>query len=125
MTWFTDNPLERMMQQKPLPIWRNREMITPSGGQRPFGGEIMLNTLPVSDLRNKFTEIEEVVKRREVVYLTKNGYGSMVVLSPEQYSALTESIELKPVEADKQAAKRPVRHSPQEVFSCAKERIPR
>lgn len=125
MTWFTDNPLERLMQQKPLPIWRNREIITPSGGQRPLGAKIMINIRPVSDLRSKFTEIEEVVKRGEVVYLTKNGYGSMVVLSPEHYSALTEDIELKPDEADKQAAKSPVRHSPQEVFSCAKERIPR
>ena len=125
MTYFTDNPMERLMQQKPLPIWRNREMITPSGGQRPMGGEIMLNTRPVSDLRSKFAEIEETVKRGEAVYLTKNGYGSIVVMSLEQYTALTEDIELKPDEADKQAAKGPVRHSPQEVFSCAKERIPR
>ena len=50
----------------------------------------MLNIRPVSDLRNKFTEIEETVKRGQPVYLTKNGYGSMVVMSLEQYSALTE-----------------------------------
>ena len=41
----------------------------------------MINIRPVSDLRNKFTEIEESVKRGQPVYLTKNGYGSMVVLS--------------------------------------------
>ena len=31
----------------------------------------MLNIRPVSDLRNKFSEIEETVKRGQPVYLTK------------------------------------------------------
>ena len=48
----------------------------------------MLDIRPVSDLRNKFSEIEETVKGGQPVYLTKNGYGSMVVLSLEQYAAL-------------------------------------
>ena len=43
----------------------------------------MIQIRPVSDLRNRFTDIEEVVKTGEPVYLTKNGYGSMVVLSIE------------------------------------------
>ena len=34
---------------------------------------------PVSDLRNKFSEIGKKVKEGKPVYLTKNGYGSMVV----------------------------------------------
>ena len=56
---------------------------------------------PVSDLRNKFPEIEEaVLKNGEPVYLTKNGYGSMVVMSLEQYAELTDNIELKLDEAD-------------------------
>lgn len=50
---------------------------------------------PVSDLRNKFSEIEKKVKEGKPVYLTKNGHGSMVVLSIEQYSQLTEDIEMK------------------------------
>ena len=66
----------------------------------------MLNIRPVSDLRNKFTEIEETVKRGQPVYLTKNGYGSMVVMSLEQYSALTENVEAKLDEADRAAAAR-------------------
>ena len=42
----------------------------------------MINIRPVSDLRNKYPEIEELVlKEDEAVYLTKNGYGSMVVMS--------------------------------------------
>ena len=49
----------------------------------------MINVRPVSDLRNKYPEIEELVlKEDEAVYLTKNGYGSMVVMSLEKYSKL-------------------------------------
>ena len=71
----------------------------------------MITIRPVSDLRNKFTEIEDCVKSGKPVYLTKNGYGSMVVLSLEQYAALTDDIELKLDEADKAAAADPVRYT--------------
>ena len=77
----------------------------------------------VSDLRNKFTEIEDTVKKGEPVYLTKNGYGSMVVLSLEQYAALTDEIELKLDEADKAAAVDSTRYTEDEVFNRVRERI--
>lgn len=49
----------------------------------------MINIRPVSDLRNKYPEIENLtVKEDEVVYLTKNGYGSMVVMSLERYAKM-------------------------------------
>ncbi|MBQ4265664.1 MAG: type II toxin-antitoxin system Phd/YefM family antitoxin, partial [Clostridia bacterium] len=64
----------------------------------------MINIRPVSDLRNKFPEIEDIVKKGSPVYLTKNGYGSMVVLSLEQYAALTDEVELRLDEADRAAA---------------------
>ena len=49
----------------------------------------MINIRPVSDLRNKYPEIEELfLKQNEAVYLTKNGYGSMVVMSLEKYAKL-------------------------------------
>ena len=82
----------------------------------------MITIRPVSDLRNKFTEIEESVKG-EPVYLTKNGYGSMVVLSLEQYAALTDEIEMKLDEADKAAAADSVRYTEDEVFSRVRNRI--
>ncbi len=64
----------------------------------------MMNIRPVSDLRNRFSEIEDVVLRSgEPVFLTKNGYGSMVVMSLEQYSALTDEVEMKLLQADKAA----------------------
>lgn len=41
---------------------------------------------PVSDLRNHFAEItKEVQETREPVFLTKNGVGSIVVMSMESY----------------------------------------
>ena len=54
----------------------------------------MINIRPVSDLRNKYPEIEELVlKEDEAVYLTKNGYGSMVVMSLEKYAKLMSDAE--------------------------------
>ena len=50
----------------------------------------MIQIRPVSDLRNKFTDIESIVQTGDPVYLTKNGYGTMVVMSIEAYSRLTE-----------------------------------
>ena len=83
----------------------------------------MINIRPVSDLRNNFTEIESVVKKGEPVYLTKNGYGSMVVMSIEQYSALTDDVELKLDEADRAADSSDVRYSGDEVFKRVRGRI--
>lgn len=84
----------------------------------------MMNIRPVSDLRNKFPEIEEIVlKSGEPVYLTKNGYGSMVVLSIEQYSALTDEVERKLDEADGAATRSDVRYSGEEVFQRVRGRI--
>ena len=84
----------------------------------------MLHIRPVSDLRNKFPEIENtVLKNGEPVYLTKNGYGSMVLLSLEQYAALTDDVELALDEADKAAELSDVRYSGDEVFGRVRRRI--
>ncbi len=54
----------------------------------------MINIRPVSDLRNKYPEIENMVlQENKEVYLTKNGYGSMVVMSLEKYSELIDELE--------------------------------
>ena len=46
----------------------------------------MPNIRPVSDLRNKFSEISNAVHETgEPIYLTKNGYGDMIVMSIEAY----------------------------------------
>ena len=84
----------------------------------------MINIRPVSDLRNKFPELEEtVMESNEPVFLTKNGYGTMVLLSIEQYSALTDDKERKLDEADAAAAKSDERYSADEVFTRVRSRI--
>ena len=63
----------------------------------------MIQIRPVSDLRNKFPEIEMLVNEEQPVYLTKNGYGAMVVLSLEEYASLVDNVAVKLDEADKMA----------------------
>ncbi len=50
------------------------------------------------------------------MYLTKNGYGSMVLLSLEAYSELTDPVENALDEADLQAEKDSRRMTHEEVF---------
>ena len=84
----------------------------------------MLQIRPVSDLRNKFAEIENIVStNRTPVFLTKNGYGSMVVMSLDLYESLTENIENRLDEADFQAASTNKRLSHDEVFSKIRSKI--
>jgi len=81
----------------------------------------MIQIRPVSDLRNKFPEIESMVNEDQPVYLTKNGYGAMVVLSLRKYAELTDDVELKLDEADYIAESTDVRNAHNEVFSRLKE----
>ncbi len=76
----------------------------------------MLDIRPVSDLRNKFTDIEKAVQTNGHIVLTKNGYGSMVVLSIEEYSRLTNALELALDEADRLAESNSSRLTHDEVF---------
>ena len=83
----------------------------------------MIQIRPVSDLRNKFTEIEKVVSGGEPVYLTNNGYVSMVVLSLDAYSKLSEDVEYALDEADRAARETDTRYTHEEVFSKLRRRI--
>ena len=83
----------------------------------------MIQIRPVSDLRNKFPEIEGVVNSGQPVYLTKNGYGAMVVMSLEHYAQLTGDVEAKLDEADKYASEHSERLSHNEVFSNVRRRL--
>ena len=76
----------------------------------------MLDIRPVSDLRNKFPDIEKAVQSSGHVVLTKNGYGAMVVMSIEEYSRLINSLELALDEADKMAQSSSERLTHKEVF---------
>ena len=76
----------------------------------------MINIRPVSDLRNKFTDIEKTVSDGEPVFLTKNGYGSMVVMSIDAYSRLAQNVEQALDEADEYAKKSNKRLTHEEIF---------
>lgn len=84
------------------------------------GEMTMIQIRPVSDLRNKFPEIETLVNEGQPVYLTKNGYGAMVVLSLEEYASLVDNVEMKLDEADKMAENAEERLSHDEVFRNVK-----
>lgn len=74
---------------------------------------------PVSDLRNHFSEISKTVHdTAEPVFLTKNGYGDMVVMSFETYERLQFESEIyfKLKEAEMQAKQTNQRFSHKEVF---------
>lgn len=83
----------------------------------------MIQIRPVSDLRNKFPDVEKAVACGEPVYLTKNGYGAMVVLSLEAYSRLTDGIEAALDVADKAAEEDDRRYTHEEVFSKLRRRV--
>ncbi len=81
---------------------------------------------PVSDLRNHFAEISKTVHAtKQPVFLTKNGYGDMVVLSMEAYENLQFESEVyfKLQEAEKEAEQTDVRYSPKDVLKAMKETI--
>ena len=83
----------------------------------------MIQIRPVSDLRNKFTEIEKAVGDGEPVYLTKNGYGAMVVMSLDAYSRLTDDVEAALDYADRYAIENEKRFTHDEVFSNLRRKI--
>lgn len=81
---------------------------------------------PVSDLRNNFTEISRMVhETQEPVFLTKNGYGDMVVMSIEAYEAKQFESEIfhKLKEAQIEAKSTEMRYSHEEVFSGLRSKV--
>jgi len=75
---------------------------------------------PVSDLRNKFSDISKLVhESNEPVFFTKNGHSNMVVMSIEAYERnLFESeVYLKLKEAEYQAASTKKRYTHEETMA--------
>jgi prevent-host-death family protein len=75
---------------------------------------------PVSDLRNNFAEISRIVhETSEPVFLTKNGYGDMVVMSMEAYERyhFESEVYFKLKEAELEANTTQKRYSHEEVFA--------
>lgn len=80
-----------------------------------------MNIRPVSDLRNHYSEVEQKVLNEGPVFLTKNGYGSMVVMSIDQFEYLNGSVEDALDAADRQAAATDVRFTHEQVFGSIRE----
>jgi len=81
---------------------------------------------PVSDLRNSFAEISKTVhETAQPVFLTKNGYGDMVVLSMEAFQNLQFESEVyfKLLEAEREAAHTSKRFSSKEVLQAMQKAI--
>lgn len=81
---------------------------------------------PVSDLRNHFAEISRIVHETEQpVFLTKNGFGDMVVLSMEAFEKLQfeSDVFLKLQEAEREAALTETRYSTRDVLQSMREAI--
>lgn len=80
-----------------------------------------MNIRPVSDLRNHFADVEKEVKESGPVFLTKNGYGSLVVMSIEQFEHVNGDVESALDAADTQAATTSLRYTHDEVFGSIRE----
>lgn len=81
---------------------------------------------PVSDLRNNFAEISKTVhETAKPVFLTKNGFGDMVVLSMEAYQNLQFDSEIyfKLQEAEREASATKQRYSSKEVLKAMRDAI--
>ena len=81
---------------------------------------------PVSDLRNNFADISKTVhETAQPVFLTKNGYGDMVVMSMEAFESLQFESEIyfKLQAAEQEAELTCQRYSPKEVLQAMREAI--
>lgn len=76
----------------------------------------MIQIRPVSDLRNKFPEIETIGKQWKPCLSYKKWVWRKVVLSLEEYASLTDNVEMKLDEADRHAAMTEERLSHETVF---------
>ncbi len=79
----------------------------------------MLQIRPVSDLRNNFADISRIVhETSQPVFLTKNGYGDMVVMSMEAFERhhFESDMYLKLKEAELESKATQKRFSHKEVF---------
>ena len=81
---------------------------------------------PVSDLRNNFADISHTVhETQQPVFLTKNGYGDMVVMSMEAFEQMQFDSEVyfKLLEAEREAEVTEERYSSKDVLKAMRAAI--
>ena len=78
----------------------------------------MPKIMPISELRNNFTEVSRIAhETAEPIFLTKNGFGDMVVMSIESFEKkqMEHTINIKLKEAELEALKTDLRFDFDEV----------
>ena len=86
----------------------------------------MLSIRPISDLRNRFSEVEEEInKNSKPIIFTTNGKASMVTMSFDKFSKMAhlDYIEHALDEADTYAKKHTEDLTHEDVFSKIKSKI--
>jgi prevent-host-death family protein len=81
---------------------------------------------PVSDLRNNFADISKTVhETQQPVFLTKNGFGDMVVMSMEAFEKLQfeSEVYIKLQEAEREAKMTDKRFSSKDVLASLRSAI--
>ena len=78
----------------------------------------MPKIMPISELRNNFTEVSRIAhETAEPIFLTKNGFGDMVVMSIESFEKkqMEHTINIKLKEAELETLKTDLRFDFDEV----------
>ena len=82
----------------------------------------MLQIMPIKELRNTNDISDRCHARREPIFITKNGYGDLVVMSMETYEDILASNEIDHAiaESEAQIAKGEELLDADEVFKAAR-----
>ena len=80
-----------------------------------------INIRPISDLRNDYASVEADVQKGPV-FLTKNGYGTLVTMTIEEYERLTDPLERFLDETDAYCREHPERVDGEALFKQIRER---
>ena len=76
---------------------------------------------PISDLRNDYASLEADVKNGPV-FLTKNGYGTLVTMTIEEYERLSDPLERLLDETDEYCRTHPEREDGEAMFKRIRDR---
>ena len=80
---------------------------------------------PISDLRNKFTEISDYVQGGNAVIFTKNGHGYMVTMSFDSFKSWCDPVIAELNRADDLCEADERHYTREESLKMLKERAPR
>ena len=85
----------------------------------------MLDIRPISDLRNRFSEVEKAIHNDKPIVFTTNGKASMVTMSFDKFSKMAhlDYIEHSLDEADTFAEKHSEKLTHEEVFSKIRKKV--